>query len=301
MESHGDVYWRRNRIQFIESMSKMAIRVLLLTIFCAASQAYGQAGEPQREQMNRLLEGVHTRVNQAAEAAAYVLQADGHLRQAEQMAAAGQHKQARAELELASQVMAAADQSAIQSDLLLQDYASKLRYALNLGDTKERPATTGAPSFIQRILVANALPPQLTAVVMVESGGDANALSPKGARGLWQLMPDTARRYGLRVDDRVDERVDPLKSTHAAVRYLRDLYGMFHDWPLALAAYNAGENRIQSLMDRTGIRRFTEMVDKRLLPPETVQYVPAVLNLMGASVSVSLLGPDMFTDTDREP
>ena len=66
-------------------------------------------------------------------------------------------------------------------------------------------------------------------------------------------------------------------------------------------AYNAGENRIQSLMDRTGIRRFTEMADKRLLPPETVQYVPAVLNLMGASVSVSPLGPAMFTDTDREP
>jgi membrane-bound lytic murein transglycosylase D len=58
------------------------------------------------------------------------------------------------------------------------------------------------------------------------------------------------------------------------------LYNMFHDWSLALAAYNAGESRIQSVMERTGIRRFTEMADKRLLPSETIQYVPAVLKLM---------------------
>jgi membrane-bound lytic murein transglycosylase D len=109
---------------------------------------------------------------------------------------------------------------------------------------------------------------------------ESGSLKQVGARGLWQLMPNTARRYGLQVDDQVDERVDPLKSTHAAVHYLRDLYGMFHDWSLTLAAYNSGENRIQSLMYRTGIRRFTEMADKRLLPAETVQYVPAVLNLM---------------------
>jgi membrane-bound lytic murein transglycosylase D len=82
------------------------------------------------------------------------------------------------------------------------------------------------------------------------------------------------------VDDEVDDRIDTLKSTHAAVHNLRDLHDMFRDWSLALAAYNVGENRIQSVMDRTGIRRLTEMADKRLLPSETIQYVPAVLNLM---------------------
>ncbi len=136
------------------------------------------------------------------------------------------------------------------------------------------------PSFIQDILTANSLPPELAAVVTVESGGNPTALSPKGARGLWQLMPDTARRYGLRVDQRVDERIDPVKSTHAAVRYLADLYLLFNDWSLALAAYNAGENRVQRIIDETGIRQFAQMAAERLLPRETIQYVPAVLNVM---------------------
>ena len=134
-------------------------------------------------------------------------------------------------------VIEAADPSLIQAGFALQDYASKVWYSLStLGGTKEEPAKPsvsqvfGTPDvlpIVQRTLIANALPPQLIAVVMVESGGDANALSPKGARGLWQLMPDTARRYGLRVDDEVDDRLDLIKSTHAAVQYLRDLYDCF--------------------------------------------------------------------------
>jgi soluble lytic murein transglycosylase-like protein len=270
-------------------MKRMATRVLLC-IFIAASTMYGQGGETQREQMNRLLDGVHNRVNQAAVATESVLKVDGYLRAVERLAAAGQVAETRAQLERAAQVIAAANRLGIQEDFLLQDYTWKVRYALNtLSGTEEASAKDvsqrglGTPDLlpvIQHTLIANALPPQLSAVVIVESGGDANALSPKGARGLWQLMPDTARRYGLRVDAEVDDRLDPLKSTHAAVHYLRDLYDMFHDWSLALAAYNAGENRIQSVMDRTGIRRFTEMADKRLLPSETIQYVPAVLKLM---------------------
>lgn len=270
-------------------MRDMAIRVMLV-VFAALANVYGQADDSRHDQMNRLIEGVHNHVNQAAAAAEYVVKADGHLRQAERMAAAGRLKEARAALELATQVISGADPSLLQSEFLLQDYASRVRYALDaLDGTKKEsakardPQVLGTPDvlhIIQRTLIANALPPQLIAVVMVESRGDANALSPKGARGLWQLMPDTARRYGLRVGDEVDDRLDPLKSTHAAIQYLRDLYDMFHDWSLTLAAYNAGENRIQSVMDRTGIRRFTEMADRRLLPSETIQYVPAVLNLM---------------------
>src|SRR5438132_1485599 len=81
--------------------------ILLLIVLFSASHAYGQAGEPPREQMNRLLEGVHNRVNEVAKAATYMVDADAHLRQAEQMAAEGRQKEARAELELARQVIAA--------------------------------------------------------------------------------------------------------------------------------------------------------------------------------------------------
>ena len=271
-------------------MREMAIRALLLIICVSTSRSYGQvlsrADDNQLERMNRLVEEVHKRVNDAAEAATYVVKADEHRRQAEQMSADGQHQKARAELELAAEIIAAADRPAIQGDSFLQDYASELRYALNtLGSVKEQAAKTGvstvdtatALSFIKSTLIANALPPQLTAVVMVESEWDANALSPKGARGLWQLMPDTARRYGLRVNERLDERVDPIKSTYAAVRYLRDLYTLFGDWPLVLAGYNAGESRIAQIMARSGVRDFWAMRAQGLLPTETSRYVPAVL------------------------
>jgi membrane-bound lytic murein transglycosylase D len=139
---------------------------------------------------------------------------------------------------------------------------------------------SAAYPFIANVLAQHELPVELAVVVLVESAGNASALSPKGARGLWQLMPDTARRYGLTVDHRRDERLDPLKSTYAAARYLRDLYTMFRDWPLVLAAYNAGENRIRSVIERTGAERFVDMAARRLLPIETMNYVPAVLNRM---------------------
>jgi hypothetical protein len=90
-----------------------------------------------------------------------------------------------------------------------------------------------------------------------------------------RVVPQRVRAgYGLRVDNRVDERVDPVKSTGAAARYLRDLYEIFNDWPLVLAAYNAGENRILKLIERNRMHRFTEMADRGLLPAETILYVP---------------------------
>lgn len=128
------------------------------------------------------------------------------------------------------------------------------------------------------ILSQVGVPVQLAAVVLVESGGDQGALSPKGARGLWQLMPDTARRYGLRVDADTDERLDVVKSTRAAAEYLRDLYAEFHDWPLALAAYNAGEQTVQQAMARTGGTVFS--IAARALPSETQNYVPAVFDAL---------------------
>jgi membrane-bound lytic murein transglycosylase D len=128
------------------------------------------------------------------------------------------------------------------------------------------------------MLRAHGLPEELVAVVAVESGFDSVALSPKGARGLWQLMPETARRYGLTVEPGRDERLDPIKSTHAAARYLKDLHAQFADWPLALAAYNAGEHRVERALKRLGARDFWMLARLGALPGETRAYVPTVLS-----------------------
>lgn len=127
------------------------------------------------------------------------------------------------------------------------------------------------------ILRAHGLPPSLLGVAAVESGFNPAALSPKGARGLWQLMPETARRYGLAVEPGRDDRLDPVKSTHAAARYMNDLYAQFQDWPLALAAYNAGENRVERALERRGAGDFWTLSRLAALPEETRRYVPTVL------------------------
>lgn len=129
---------------------------------------------------------------------------------------------------------------------------------------------------IEPILRGAGIPSELAAVVLVESGGDPMALSPKGARGLWQLMPETARRYGLIVDNSEDDRLDIEKSTHVAARYLSDLYSEFGSWPLALAAYNTGEQNLQHAIDRSRSADFNVLSSLRLLPLETRNYVPAV-------------------------
>ncbi len=123
----------------------------------------------------------------------------------------------------------------------------------------------------------------LHSLARVESNFNPLVLSPKGARGVWQFMPDTARRYGLRVDARVDERTDVEKSRLAAAGYLTDLYSEFRDWKLVLAAYNAGEQRIRRVIERTGIRDFSRMAHLRLLPEETRRYVPEVFTGFAAS------------------
>ncbi len=129
---------------------------------------------------------------------------------------------------------------------------------------------------IEPILHEVGVPTELAAVVLVESGGQPTALSSKGARGIWQLMPDTARRYGLIVNSTRDDRTDPEKSTHAAARYLRHLYAQFGNWSLALAAYDAGELLIESAMIGTGTTDFAGLSTTGRIPSETRSYVPAV-------------------------
>jgi hypothetical protein len=132
-------------------------------------------------------------------------------------------------------------------------------------------------------VVRNAVPARdlaslvLWNVARVESGFQARALSPKGALGMWQFMPETGRRFGLRVDDGADERLDPGRSSVAAARYLGYLHGLFGDWKLALAGYNAGEQRVRRAIEQTGTRDFDELARRGALPRETRQYVPKVL------------------------
>lgn len=144
---------------------------------------------------------------------------------------------------------------------------------------------------VNPILRREGVPLEMASVILVESGGRSDAVSPKGALGLWQLMPHTATRYGLRVEPGLDERLDVEKSTRAAARYLNDLYQQFGSWPLALAAYNFGEDRLQRSIERAGTGEFLQLSRRKLLPQETRSYVPAVLSAMQLLGSVRLPGP----------
>lgn len=147
---------------------------------------------------------------------------------------------------------------------------------------KPAPLESPLKTMIDSLLDQQGLPARLISIVTVESGFNSAALSPKGALGLWQLMPDTARRYGLAVDAHGDERLDPVKATVAAAAYLRELYGRFQNWPLTLAAYNAGEHRVQQAIDRVGTRDFWTLSRELALPEETRRYVPKVLSVAGS-------------------
>lgn len=131
---------------------------------------------------------------------------------------------------------------------------------------------------LTRVLLQESMPLGLLSVALVESGFHPLATSPKGAKGIWQFMPATARRYGLTVESNIDYRTDPTRSTKAAAQYLKDLYQQFGDWKLALAAYNAGENHIQRIINKTQIYNFDELARRGFLPKETANYVPAVLS-----------------------
>ncbi len=121
------------------------------------------------------------------------------------------------------------------------------------------------------------VPEWLLSVGFVESTYNTGAHSPKAAHGIWQFIPGTGDRYGLKRTAWTDERGNAEKSTRAAARYLRDLHALFGDWLLAVAAYNTGENRVAKVMHRTGIRDFWSLAERGLLPQETINYVPSVL------------------------
>src|SRR5215470_18749794 len=131
-------------------------------------------------------------------------------------------------------------------------------------------------SMIRDVLRSQGLPEDLAFVAMIESGYNPLAVSRAGAKGLWQFMAGTARRYGLRVDDWLDERLDPEKSTMAAARHLADLYAVFGSWNLVQAAYNAGEMKVLQAIRSMGSSDFWTLTGGRVLPDETKNFIPAI-------------------------
>ena len=129
---------------------------------------------------------------------------------------------------------------------------------------------------IRETLRGQGLPRDLAFTAMIESGYDPLAVSRAGAKGLWQFMAKTARRYGLRVDQWVDERLDPERSTVAAAAHLRDLYTQFGSWTLAQAAYNAGELTVARAVRATGSSDFWVLNRTKFLRRETKDFVPAI-------------------------
>lgn len=165
--------------------------------------------------------------------------------------------------------------------------ASVPHYDLWLQRLQSRAAPPGAAKMAARlsgIFAKAGVPPSLVWLAEAESTFNPSARSPVGARGLFQLMPATARELGLSTL-LPDERIDPEKSAQAAAQMLGQLHAKFGDWPLALAAYNAGPGRVQRLVDKHRAKTFAEIAPS--LPAETRMYVPKVLATLAVRAGVT--------------
>ena len=131
---------------------------------------------------------------------------------------------------------------------------------------------------VRGALAQAGLPTDLVWLSLIESGHNPSIVSPAGAVGLWQFMPETARTYGLTVDRWVDERQDPERETQAAVRYLADLYHRYGSWDLAMAAYNMGHGGLSRAIKKFNTNDFWQLARHEAgIPWETTLYVPKIL------------------------
>lgn len=158
--------------------------------------------------------------------------------------------------------------SAVQREMryLLKGNAAFVRASLDRFEPNEK--------IIREILRDEGMPEELMALAMIESGFNHKARSPMGAVGIWQFIKSTAENYGLSVGQVTDDRKDLILSTLAAARHLKDLYEIYGDWYLALAAYNAGPGTVDRLMARLGTNDFWEISRSGRLCQETTRYVP---------------------------
>lgn len=278
---------------------KVTVIFVLIVAALAAMQAVARAQSPgeTNDPVARAMERIGTVVERRAYIADRVLAASTLINKSIAARKQGERERAEAALKQAETIIAEITPSQ-QQHLLVDELVSTIaaeRAALN-PTPLEKAQTHFESALPARRLTRNVaarygdyqktlglflaeeqVPIELLAVAFVESRFNPLALSPKGARGIWQFMPATAQQYGLLVQPGNDHRTHPEHSTRAAAKYLRFLFNQFGDWKLALAGYNAGEARVQRIIDRTGIRDFDEMSRRGLLPRETRNYVPAVL------------------------
>jgi len=281
------------RRQVLTSLLLIGVCLLALASGARAQSPSSAADEDPVARARARIAGL---VDERAIAAERVLTAAKLVNESTEARKQGHHEQAKEALAKAELAMPATETA--RPNLLVEELKRRLaeeQAAFNpTTPMAPLPLTTGyrfAPKVPQlviaryqtyrdtftRILTEEQVPVELLAVAFVESGFNPQALSPKGARGIWQFMPGTAAAYGLSVRLAADHRTHPEHSTRAAARYLRDLYRQFADWKLALAAYNWDEGNIQRVINRTGIRDFEELARRGLLPLETRNYVPSVL------------------------
>ena len=155
--------------------------------------------------------------------------------------------------------------------------------------------------YIEDQLASHSMPQELYYLAMIESGFRNRARSRAQAVGIWQFMRGTARNYGLLVDSYIDQRMDPVAATSAAISYLQDLYRVYQSWWLAIAAYNSGEVRVLRAIMHRNTRDFFELIERRVLPRETVNYVPKFIAAMYVAKHHRRFGFRLSTARDFDP
>ncbi|GGH31923.1 hypothetical protein GCM10011418_45100 [Sphingobacterium alkalisoli] len=156
----------------------------------------------------------------------------------------------------------------------LSKYLSNFSFKKQQSHYLHEKADKHLPS-ISKILMSYGIPEDFKYIPLVESGLDVSVTSHRGAGGYWQFMPQTARLFGLKVNAKVDERLNLVKSTHAAARYLKYLYSEFGDWTLVAAAYNVGGGSLKSSLRRQGVDNYYEL----RLNAETGSYVYKLISV----------------------
>lgn len=181
---------------------------------------------------------------------------------------------------------------------LIEAFQNERRYEFERGLAR----ASKYMNLIKDILKQQGVPQDLVYAALIESGFNPKAYSVAKAKGIWQFIEGTARKYGLKINWWIDERSDPIKSTIAAANYLKDLYNMFGDWYLALAAYNAGERKILNAINKSSVKDFWELIKTPYLKEQTKNYVPAIIAAAIISKSPEKFGfsPIQFNPIEYE-